>query len=360
MACGGLEGGLILRLLLPSKIELAVSGVVLGYPVFRDFYLNGIPVIGINTLVDLARNPLLVVGRILLSILVLLIMLPLLSALPQASPETTPVPPPPNDEESLVPDSETPIASAPAESSRRFPGFSSLLGAIFLLAFTVLQAVALASASSVRPRGKGILQGTLQVLMTATAIEYAGMVTAVILYPPLLVSDRFLIFWAIAKRRTIAPRRCSWDYVIMVCTWMAVSLFLYLLAIEGIILSRPAPLEAFIPHIVSQAVLLSELYKWLGSGAYACGTLWFFTVRTAKYFIVRALRKLSPERMPPLAPRPTYYGLARRILLPIVMSCHGYFHSASFALEGLVSAALVIAWITAGVLALFLFDVLVY
>ncbi|KAJ7462025.1 hypothetical protein FB451DRAFT_1267523 [Mycena latifolia] len=206
-----------------------------------------------------------------------------------------------------------------------------------------------------------MLGGTFKVLMTVAG--YTGLAAAVLLCPSLLVSAPLLIIWAIAKRLTVEPYKSSWYRVITVCTRIIASIFAYLLVIETITFYQPPLLEPVVAHLAWQAELLSALWKWFGLAAYASVILCISTDKTARYFLDRALLKLSLEPIPPAAPRGGYDILilaAQYIILPIGMICNSYIRSASLALDGLVSAAIVVAWITVGVLALFVLDVLVY
>ncbi|KAJ7629591.1 hypothetical protein B0H17DRAFT_1131256 [Mycena rosella] len=110
--------------------------------------------------------------------------------------------------------------------------------------------------------------------------------------------------------------------------------------------------------------LLSELCKWLRLGLYASAALWFFTNRTVEYFLLRAVINHSLwEKLETSSPSRPYQWLAvlaQFIPLCIAMICNGFIRSASSVVEGFTSAVTTIAGITAGVLTLFLFDVLVY
>ncbi|KAJ7688675.1 hypothetical protein B0H17DRAFT_1202766 [Mycena rosella] len=283
------------------------------------------------------------IGIFILGALVSLVIIPLLSALFGNTPDGVPVRPPPNDEESraLVPD---PVGqSGPAKPNRGLRGFLSELGAIFAPVGAALTSVLL-----LRPRDASLLQGIIAVLMLV--IKDTGMAIAVLFCTTLLVSAPLLIIWVLVRRLSVEPYKSSWYRILAVCTRITFGVVLYLLAIEDLTLYQLARLEAVVPHLTWQASLLSELCRSFG----------------LEYFLDRALIKLSPETRPPepglLYPR-LYQGLmnfARFIPLPIAMICNGHLRSASSAAAGLVSAAIFIAWITASVLALCVFDVLVY
>ncbi|KAJ7462032.1 hypothetical protein FB451DRAFT_1267542 [Mycena latifolia] len=358
-------------ILIPSPIERTTSIVVLVYQDVRYFFPDMVPA-SLNKLMDLALNSLLylIVGRILLSALVSLTILPLVSALVEDSPDAASVRP--KDEESLVPDVETQSSPEVDEADRPLRGIHLVLGTIFVLVSLVLVALLLAFTSSAAsaPRRRyttryAILQEIWErsFQLFKTVVENTGTAAAVVLSPPLLLFAPILILMVAVARLKNKPQTNVWARVIIACTRLTVGVFVYLLAIEGLNLYQPARLEAVLPHLARQAALLSDLYKWLGLGAYAYGTLWFFTDRTAVYFCARAVTKLKLQRKTPLTPGPRYLALLKLVRvtrLPLAMICNGYMCSAPRALDGLGFAAIIIACITTGVLALFLVDLAVY
>ncbi|KAJ7462059.1 hypothetical protein FB451DRAFT_1371091 [Mycena latifolia] len=325
----------LLRELIPSKTTVATCIIMYGYIRLRAHYPDSVRVL--HKLVELALNTFL--HALIAFVFVLLVIVPLLSALlgddddenSDAAPASVRLPP--NDEESLVPSSESEPQGGPEEElSRGVRGFLEQLGNNAFFA-----GLAFFAAWVLRPTGASILGGTFQVLMTV-----AGYTTVAILCPSLIVSAPLLIIWVMVRRLTVEPHKSSWYRAIRVCTRITAGIFAYLLVIETITFYQPPLLEPVIAHLAWQAELLSA---------------------PSKYFLDRALLKLSLEPIPPAAPRRGYDSLvlvAQYIILPIGMICNGYICSASLALDGLVSAAIVIAWITVGVLALFVLDVLVY
>ncbi|KAJ7506608.1 hypothetical protein B0H11DRAFT_1972003 [Mycena galericulata] len=246
----------------------------------------------------------------------------------------------PNDEESLVPKS----------------AFKNGLGnKEQLVGFCALALAMLAAGSQLRPRNSGIFLGACRVLM-----EVAGYFGIAVICPPLLLSVPLIVIWIIAKRLTVEPCKSSWYRVTSICTRSIMGAFLYLLAIEGITLHRPLalPLEAVPPLLLWQSTILSYMCKWLGAGAYAAAVMWLLTDKIAKYFLDRALTRLSLREKPAPA-RPHHHGLVNLtqfFFFPITMVCNCYLYNT----EGILPAATTIASITVGIFAVVLVDALLY
>ncbi|KAJ6536708.1 hypothetical protein DFH09DRAFT_1178558 [Mycena vulgaris] len=321
-----------LRKLIPSKTTIFIFIGTYGYLYLRRRYPSSVLAVATGSLVNVALYSFiyLVAGYAVANILISFVIIPLLSALVDDAGEESQEPVgQPTDEESLVPE------RGPEEPSRDLRGVLSLLAAIF-----IFPGLAIRAASVLRPSGTGFLLGTWRVLMPV--LQHTGMVAGALFFPPLLVSAPLIIIWAIVKRITVEPHKSSWSHVTALSTRITVGTFLYLLAIEGVSLYQPAHLETVVPHLAWQATLLSELFKWLGLGAYACASLWYFTDKAAEYLFNRAAIYLSLQLDPPV-PKPLYKGLqkiAQFILFPIAMICHGYMRSPS---KGIVSAAIFIA-----------------
>ncbi|KAF7352282.1 hypothetical protein MVEN_01191900 [Mycena venus] len=327
---------------------------VVGYTTPRKRYLP--IVLFLERIFDTALYGFLyfLVGFLLWSVLVSHVILPLLNAvLEKEGDESGPdaeVSRQPHDEESLVPEG---TSGADDQSNNGFRGYLSTAGDVLYLV-----AVAVISAALVRPKRSSILLGTWQVL--ARVLHHTGIITAIIFGVPLVVFAPLLIIWTIVKRLAIEPHKTSWSYALKIFARIYVGTFVYVLAIEGISLFQPR--EAVFGHLVWQAGLLSRLFSWTGFAAYPFGMLWLLTDKTASYFLRRGLSLVSAT-LKPRPPTPLFHSLfkfMRLLLLPIVMICNSYIYDASHLSEGLISALIIVAWLTVGVLAVFVFDVLIY
>ncbi|KAJ6536729.1 hypothetical protein DFH09DRAFT_1178615 [Mycena vulgaris] len=329
----------LLRKLTRSKTTIFIVIGTYGCLYLRRRYPSSVLAVAMGSLVNVALYYFLclVVAYAVLKILISFVFIPLAALIDDAGEESQEPVGQPTDEESLVPE------RGPEEPSCGLRGVLSLLADVFIFAGLVIGA-----ASVLRPRGTGFLLGTWRVLMIVLMIvllaigKIAGMVVGALFFLPLLVSAPLIIIWAIAERITVEPHKSSWSHATALSTRITVGTFLYLLVIEGVSLYQPAHLETVVPHLAWQATLLSELFKWLGLGAYTCASLWHFTDIAARYLVNRAVICLSLRWQ--IAPQPLYKG----------------FQNIAHPSKGIVSAAIVIAWITAGVFALLLFDVLVY
>ncbi|KAJ7018383.1 hypothetical protein C8F04DRAFT_1151782 [Mycena alexandri] len=300
----------------------------------------------------------LMVGITLLGLVQTVVITPLDQALSEDERVPEPDPAParrPHDEESLIhsPDSDP-------DDTEPFCEQIFVLRAILL---SLVAASLFVTAAAVRPARTGVLLGAYQVL-TRVVVRTA----AVLLGPALVIFAPIIILWI--KVTQIGDEHKSLWYNFTICRRIIIAVFVYLLAVEGILLFRPPATETVLAHLAWQASLLSPFFDWLGCSAYPLTLLCFFTDQVGVYFLHRGKKYLRDHGLVKAAKPTTAVGHGSKIhpvvdlvasfIVPLAMICNGYVNNTPSIQEGLTSTALLIVLNTVTILSIFLFDLALY